>query len=57
MTYTIWSNAGRYEWIIRDGDAIVARSGLIYPTRSRAQQKLILELNAMGVSVCRSSPK
>jgi hypothetical protein len=57
MTYTIWSNAGRYEWIIRDGDAIVARSGLIYPTRSRAQQKLILELNAMGVTICRSSPR
>lgn len=57
MTYTIWSNGGRYEWIIRNGEGIVARSGLIYLTRSRALQKLILELNARGVSICRSSPK
>ena len=47
MTYTIWSNAGRYEWIIYTHETIIARSGLIYTSRSRAKQKLITELNHM----------
>lgn len=29
-TYTIWGNGGKYEWIIRDGEKIVARSNPIY---------------------------
>ena len=48
MTYTIWSNAGRYEWIIRNGEDIVARSGLIYTSRSRAMRKLILEVDRLA---------
>ena len=47
MTYTIWSNAGRYEWIIHTNEEIIARSGLIYTSRSRAKQKLLIELNRM----------
>jgi hypothetical protein len=47
LTYTIWSNGGRYEWIIRDGETIIARSGLIFTSRSRAKQKLILEVNRL----------
>ena len=47
MTITIWSNGGRYEWIIRDGETIIDRSGLIFTSRSRAKQKLILRLNEL----------
>jgi hypothetical protein len=36
MTYTIWSQAGRYEWILRKGEEIVHRSGLIYHSRGVA---------------------
>lgn len=38
MTLTLWSNAGRHEFIIRENEAIVARSGLIYPNRGAAKR-------------------
>ena len=40
MTYTIWSNAGRWEWIVYDGDRVVARSGLVFSSRSAARSDL-----------------
>jgi hypothetical protein len=45
LTYTIWSNAGRHEFIIRCGDTIIHRSGLIFTSRSRAKQKMIGFIN------------
>jgi len=47
LTTTIWSNAGRHEWIIRKDEEIIARSGLIFTSRARATRKLILELNRL----------
>lgn len=41
MTYTIWSNGGRYEWIIRDGDAIYARSGMVFSNYAAAKRSLL----------------
>lgn len=39
-TYTIWSNARKFEWLVRDGEQISARSGLISNTRSAALSAL-----------------
>lgn len=36
VTTTVWSNAGRHEWIINKGDKLHKRSGLIHPTRAKA---------------------
>jgi hypothetical protein len=44
MTYTIWSNAGRHEWIIRAGEIILSRSGLIYRSRAAAKAGLLAAL-------------
>lgn len=48
MTYTIWSNGGKHEWIIRDGETIIARSGLIYNSR-RAAKAAMLKSDAYKV--------
>ncbi len=47
MTYTIWSNAGRYEYIIRDGGNIVARSGLVFANRGAAKRAMVKALEAL----------
>lgn len=39
-TFTIWSNAGRYEWIVREGDDIIERSGLVFRSRSAAKTNM-----------------
>lgn len=44
MTYTIWKNGSRYEWIIRDGENIVSRSGLIYLSYSAAKRAMLKTL-------------
>lgn len=44
MTYTIWSNGGRFEWILRDGETIVKRSGMIFTTRAAAKRALMKEV-------------
>lgn len=36
VTTTVWSNAGRHEWIINKGDKLHKRSGLIHSTRAKA---------------------
>jgi hypothetical protein len=36
MTYTVWSNGGRHEYIARVDGQIVARSGMIYSSRKQA---------------------
>ena len=36
MTYTIWSNGGRYEWLIYENENVVARSNLVFNSRSAA---------------------
>jgi len=41
LTYTIWSNANRHEFIIRCGETIIRRSGLIYPTRAAAKRAMV----------------
>jgi len=40
MTYTLWSNGGKHEWIVRDGENIVKRSGLVFRSRSAANTNL-----------------
>lgn len=47
MTYTLWSNGGKHEWIIRDGENIVARSGLIFNNRAAAKRAMLKALEAM----------
>jgi hypothetical protein len=47
MTYTIWSNAGKFEWIIRDGESIVKRSGLIFNNRAAAKRAMLKALEAI----------
>lgn len=37
MTCTFWSQAGRWEWIVRDGESIVGRSGLVHRSRGVAK--------------------
>jgi hypothetical protein len=44
MTYTIWSNCGKFEWIIRDGETIVKRSGLIFNNRNAAKRDMLKNL-------------
>lgn len=42
MNYTIWGNGGRFEYLIRAGNGnIISRSGLIYPSRSRAKSAML----------------
>ena len=38
MSLTLWSNAGRHEFLIYVGDTLAARSGLIYPNRAAAKR-------------------
>lgn len=44
MTYTIWSNGGRFEWIVREGENIVQRSGLIFTNRAAAKRAMLKAL-------------
>lgn len=41
MTYTIWSNSGKFEYIVRDGENIVTRSGMIFNNRAAAKRAMI----------------
>lgn len=45
MTYTIWSNGGKFEWLLRDGEEIVKRSGLIYNSRGAAKRAMLKALD------------
>lgn len=47
MTYTIWSNAGKFEWIIRRGENIVLRSGLIHKNYSAAKRAMLKALKTL----------
>lgn len=40
MRYTIWSNGGKFEWVVFENEEIVKRSGLIYLTRREAKKAL-----------------
>ena len=44
-TYTIWGNGGKYEWLIRDGEQIVARSNPIFNSYSAAKRAMIKALS------------
>lgn len=44
MAYTIWSNGGKFEWIIRDGEKIVKRSGLVFNSRAAAKREMVKAL-------------
>ncbi len=48
MTYTIWSNAGKFEWIVRNGEDIVSRSGLIYNSRAAAKKAMTAFLSTLS---------
>lgn len=50
MTYTIWSNGGRYEWIIREGEFIINRSGMIFTSYAAAKRAM---LKAYTPDACR----
>jgi hypothetical protein len=42
MRYTIWSNAGRFEYLVYDGGGeLVTRSGLIFRNRAAAKRAMI----------------
>lgn len=41
MTYTIWGNGGKFEWIIRDGEIITKRSGMIFNSRAAAKHDMM----------------
>lgn len=49
MRYTIWSSAGKFEWIIWDGDNILRRSLMVfrnYSAAKRAMRKALTEIQA-----------
>lgn len=50
-TFTIWKNGTKFEWIVRDGENIVARSGLIhnsYGIAKRAMTKALSKPDAFN---------
>lgn len=47
MTYTIWSNGGKFEYIIREGEEITKRSGLIFNSRSAAKKAMLTYLSSL----------
>lgn len=47
MTFQIWSNAGKFEWIIWVGDTILDRSGLIYNSHTGAYSNLKRRIKEM----------
>ena len=50
-TYTIWGNGGKFEWLLRYGENIVARSGPIhnsYRTAYRAMVKAMSQPDAFN---------
>jgi hypothetical protein len=44
MTYTIWSNGRKFEYVIRNGEEIISRSGLVFNSRSAAYKALVKSL-------------
>lgn len=40
-TYTIWSNGGKFEWILRNSEEITSRSGMIFNTRKAAKADMM----------------
>lgn len=46
MTYTIWKNGGKFEWLIRDGETIVNRSGLVFNSYGAAKRAMMKSLEA-----------
>ena len=49
MTYTIWSNCGKFEWLVREGEIIVKRSGLVFNSRTAAKRSLLGALALMAL--------
>jgi hypothetical protein len=49
MTYTIWSNCGKYEWLIRDGETIIARSGQVFNSYAKAKRAMVKALPALNI--------
>jgi hypothetical protein len=44
-TYTIWGNGGKFEWLIRDGERISARSGSIFNSYGAAKRAMVKALS------------
>lgn len=44
MTYTIWSNSGKHEYLVYEGSAVILRSGLVFTTRAAAKRAMLKEL-------------
>lgn len=51
FSYTIWSNCGRYEWLIRRGETIVARSGQIFRNYASAKRAMLKALPALNIGL------
>lgn len=46
MTYTIWGNGGRFEYIVREDGEITLRSGMVFTSRAAAKRAM---LKALGL--------
>ena len=46
MTYTIWKNGGKFEWIVRKDESIIGRSGMIFNTYNSAKRAMMKWLEA-----------
>ena len=44
-SYTIWKNGCKFEWLIRDGENIVARSGMIHNSYGAAKRAMTKALS------------
>ena len=40
FSFTLWSNAGKHEWIVYNGDTVLNRSGLVFNNRAAAKRSL-----------------
>jgi hypothetical protein len=47
MRYTIWSNGGKFEWILWNGEHIASRSGLIHNSHGAAKRAMLKALKAI----------
>lgn len=47
MRFTIWSNGGRFEYIVYQGEELIARSGLIYTSRSKAKSAMMRAVSSL----------
>lgn len=44
-TYTVWKNGTKFEWLVRDGENIIARSGMIHNSYGAAKRAMVKALS------------